>query len=81
MSDKPSQNDAVKWQWADVRDMPDVADSSFDLAFDKGTMDAMIHGSPWDPPEMVKDNTSRYLREVRIFSLSPSLYLPHIDQC
>ncbi|KAF9869405.1 hypothetical protein CkaCkLH20_13122 [Colletotrichum karsti] len=55
----------IEWRWADVRDMPDAAPTkSIDVAFDKGTMDAMIHGSPWSPPDDVKDNTSRYLREV-----------------
>ncbi|KAK2037969.1 hypothetical protein LZ31DRAFT_508809 [Colletotrichum somersetense] len=56
---------AIEWRWADVRDMPDAAPTgSVDFAFDKGTMDAMIHGSPWSPPPDVRDNTARYLREV-----------------
>ena len=46
--------------------MPDIADGSFDVAFDKGTMDAMIYGSPWSPPDEVNKNTSKYLREVKI---------------
>ncbi|KAI8154295.1 EEF1A lysine methyltransferase 4 [Colletotrichum sp. SAR 10_70] len=55
----------IEWRWADVRDMPDAAPTrSVDVAFDKGTMDAMIHGSPWSPPDDVRDNTGRYLREV-----------------
>ncbi|KAF6789687.1 methyltransferase type 11 [Colletotrichum sojae] len=55
----------IEWRWADVRDMPDAAPTgSIDVAFDKGTMDAMIHGSPWSPPDDVRDNTGRYLREV-----------------
>ncbi|KZL74419.1 methyltransferase type 11 [Colletotrichum incanum] len=55
----------IEWRWADVRDMPDAAPTgSVDVAFDKGTMDAMIHGSPWSPPPDVRDNTARYLREV-----------------
>lgn len=44
--------------------MTGIADKSIDIAFDKGTMDAMIHGSPWNPPPDVKENTARYLREV-----------------
>ncbi|KAK6208651.1 hypothetical protein QIS74_12169 [Colletotrichum tabaci] len=55
----------IEWRHADVRDMPDAAPTgSVDVAFDKGTMDAMIHGSPWSPPDDVRDNTRRYLREV-----------------
>ncbi|GJC85457.1 EEF1A lysine methyltransferase 4 [Colletotrichum liriopes] len=55
----------IEWRWADVRDMPDAAPTgSVDVAFDKGTLDAMIHGSPWSPPPDVRDNTARYLREV-----------------
>ncbi|KAK1985763.1 S-adenosyl-L-methionine-dependent methyltransferase [Colletotrichum cereale] len=55
----------IEWRWADVRDMPDAAPTgSVDVAFDKGTMDAMIHGSPWSPPADVRDNTARYLAEV-----------------
>jgi hypothetical protein len=34
------------------------------VAFDKGTLDAMIHGSPWSPPDQVLSDTSRYMREV-----------------
>jgi hypothetical protein len=61
------QDDGVKWEWADIREMPQYANKSIDVAFDKGTMDAMIHGSPWSPPDDVKDNTSRYLAEVSAF--------------
>ncbi|KAM7183485.1 S-adenosyl-L-methionine-dependent methyltransferase [Naviculisporaceae sp. PSN 640] len=54
----------IEWRLMDVRDMKGMDDSSVDVAFDKGTLDAMIHGSPWSPPQEVKDNTSAYLREV-----------------
>ena len=55
----------VEWKQADVRFMSDIVDDhSVDVAFDKGTLDAIIHGSPWDPPDEVKDNTSRYFDEV-----------------
>jgi len=64
----------IEWRLMDVRNMQGVEDSSVDVAFDKGTLDAMIHGSPWTPPQEVKDNTSAYLREVRlIISFPPSL--------
>ncbi|KAJ0328427.1 hypothetical protein COL5a_005206 [Colletotrichum fioriniae] len=56
---------SIEWKWADVRDMPDAAPTaSVDVAFDKGTLDAMIHGSPWSPPDDVRENTAKYLGEV-----------------
>lgn len=48
----------------DVRDMVGIDTASVNVCFDKGTFDAMIHGSPWSPPDDVRDNTGRYLREV-----------------
>ena len=40
---------------------------SVDVAFDKGTLDAMIFGSPWSPPEETLENSGRYMKEVRLF--------------
>ncbi|KAL1893552.1 hypothetical protein Sste5346_006382 [Sporothrix stenoceras] len=54
---------SMRWEQMDVREMG-VPSSSVNIAFDKGTLDAMIHGSPWSPPDDVLDNTGRYLREV-----------------
>ncbi|KAJ1557875.1 hypothetical protein HK405_014958 [Cladochytrium tenue] len=58
----------VTWACADVRAMGDVplvaAAAPFKLAFDKGTLDAMVHGSPWDPPEDVRESIRKYLDEV-----------------
>lgn len=56
--------EGIEWKWMDVRDMAGIADKSVDVAFDKGTLDAMIHGSPWSPPDDVKQSTSKYLEEV-----------------
>ncbi|KAI1334031.1 S-adenosyl-L-methionine-dependent methyltransferase [Xylariaceae sp. FL0016] len=56
--------DRIRWEQMDVRKMDGVPDASVDVAFDKGTLDAMIHGSPWSPPEDTVRNTSAYLREV-----------------
>jgi hypothetical protein len=39
---------------------------SVDVAFDKGTLDAMIHGSPWSPPDEVLENSGRYINEVSL---------------
>jgi hypothetical protein len=61
------QKKAIEWIQGDVRDMkPLIPSSSIDVAFDKGTMDAMIFGSPWSPPEDVQKNTGAYIDEVRI---------------
>ena len=44
--------------------MKGIDNNSVDVAFDKGTLDAMIYGSPWSPPEEVMENSGRYLSEV-----------------
>ena len=62
MSDRDGPE--IEWQQADVRNMTTIPDKSIDVAFDKGTLDAMIYGSPWDPPEAVKHNTGQYMDEV-----------------
>ncbi|KAG8668148.1 hypothetical protein FPOAC1_007521 [Fusarium poae] len=64
MTDRHKDIAGIEWQRVDVRDMPTVDTGSIDVAFDKGTLDAMIYGSPWSPPDEVKENTSRYLKEV-----------------
>ncbi|KAI2617867.1 S-adenosyl-L-methionine-dependent methyltransferase [Hypoxylon sp. NC1633] len=64
MSKRHASMEGIQWKFADVRQLDDIPDMSIDVAFDKGTLDAMIHGSPWNPPDDVKDNTSRYIREV-----------------
>nr|OQO23669.1 hypothetical protein B0A51_08497 [Rachicladosporium sp. CCFEE 5018]OQO28375.1 hypothetical protein B0A51_04867 [Rachicladosporium sp. CCFEE 5018]OQO28560.1 hypothetical protein B0A51_05606 [Rachicladosporium sp. CCFEE 5018] len=64
MSKRHESTPGISWRWADVRDLEDVPTESVDVAFDKGTLDAFIHGSPWDPPEEVKDSTGRYMQAV-----------------
>ena len=64
MVERHSSVEGIQWKQIDVRNMIGIEDKSIDVAFDKGTLDAMIYGSPWSPPEEVKDNTSRYLKEV-----------------
>jgi len=59
-SDKPQ----VEWKVGDVRNMIEIDTNSVDIAFDKGTLDAMIYGSPWSPPEEVIENSGRYINEV-----------------
>jgi hypothetical protein len=54
----------TRWCVMDVRELQ-LPDHSVDVAIDKGTLDAMIHGSLWDPPDDVRDNVGRYVNEVR----------------
>jgi len=53
----------TQWEVMDVRDLK-IHDSSIDVAIDKGALDAMIHGSPWDPPEDVRMNVGKCVDEV-----------------
>lgn len=47
----------------DVRDLQ-LPDASVDVAIDKGTLDAMFYGSPYDPPDDVRINLAKYVDEV-----------------
>lgn len=53
----------LEWRVMDVRKL-DLETQSFDVAIDKGTLDAMLYGSPWDPEPEVKDNVGAYVDEV-----------------
>ncbi|OBT63790.1 hypothetical protein VE03_06952 [Pseudogymnoascus sp. 23342-1-I1] len=53
----------TRWRVMDVRQL-ELPDGSVDVAIDKGTLDAMIHGSLWDPPDDVRSNVGRYVDEV-----------------
>ena len=65
MSKRHRDIGGITWKHADVRQMDQIPSESVDVAFDKGTLDAMIYGSAWDPPDEVLDSTGRYVREVR----------------
>jgi EEF1A lysine methyltransferase 4 len=54
----------TRWCVMDVRELQ-LLDCFVDVAIDKGTLDAMIHGSLWDPPADVRGNVDRYADEVR----------------
>ncbi|ROW08705.1 hypothetical protein VPNG_06375 [Cytospora leucostoma] len=64
MSERHSSIPGIEWKQADVRNLDHLTDGSVNVAFDKGTLDAMIYGSGWNPPDEVRDNTSKYMREV-----------------
>ncbi|OAK99228.1 hypothetical protein IQ06DRAFT_251227 [Phaeosphaeriaceae sp. SRC1lsM3a] len=64
MKSKHADKPQVEWTVGDVRNMVAIESKTVDVAFDKGTLDAMIHGSPWSPPDDVLDNTGRYINEV-----------------
>lgn len=53
----------AEWKVMDVRNI-DFGPQTFDIAIDKATMDVMIHGSMWDPPDDVQANIGAYLSEV-----------------
>jgi hypothetical protein len=65
---KSRHNDKPEVQWidGDVRNMTEIGTKSVDVAFDKSTLDAMIYGSPWNPPEDVLENCGKYINEVCI---------------
>lgn len=65
MSKRHADIGGIEWVQGDVRRMNMLESGSVDVAFDKGTLDAMIYGSPWDPPGDVRENTGAYMREVR----------------
>jgi EEF1A lysine methyltransferase 4 len=56
----------VQWILGDMRHMDTqiISDSSVDVAFDKGTLDAMIYGDPWNPPDDVRESAGAYMGEV-----------------
>lgn len=64
MAARFQETDDLDWRIMDVRDMLGIATASIDVAIDKGTLDAMIYGSLWDPPEEVRGDTERYIDEV-----------------
>jgi hypothetical protein len=64
MKSRHASESGVEWANGDVRDMKDIHSGSVDVAFDKGTLDAMIFGSPWSPPDEVMENSGRYMNEV-----------------
>ncbi|EKM81644.1 hypothetical protein AGABI1DRAFT_126009 [Agaricus bisporus var. burnettii JB137-S8] len=63
----------MEWYEMDVRDLK-FDEESFDVAIDKGTMDAMmtIKGDVWDPPEQVIRDCNKEVDEALRRVESPS---------
>ncbi|KAF4593218.1 hypothetical protein EYR40_008923 [Pleurotus pulmonarius] len=59
------QRPELTWLEMDIRDLK-FADNVFDVAIDKGTMDAMMtsKGDVWDPPAQVIEDCDREVTEV-----------------
>ncbi|CZR56661.1 uncharacterized protein PAC_06550 [Phialocephala subalpina] len=53
----------TRWLYMDARHTS-FPDASIDVAIDKSTLDAMMHGSQWDPPDDVRENVGKYVDEV-----------------
>jgi ubiquinone/menaquinone biosynthesis C-methylase UbiE len=53
----------LDWKVMDVRNV-EFLDSSFDVAIEKSTLDALLDGSLWDPEGDVKAHAKAYADEV-----------------
>jgi len=67
----------MEWHEMDIRDLK-FEDDSFDVAIDKGTMDAMMTSvkDVWNPPEQVIEDCSREVSEVvRVLRKKTGIFL------
>nr|GAT49627.1 predicted protein [Mycena chlorophos] len=67
----------MEWLEMDVRNLK-FADASFDVAIDKGTMDAMMtaKGDVWDPPQQVIDDCSAEVAEtIRVLKKPSGIFI------
>jgi hypothetical protein len=58
-----AKHPSLTWLVMDVRHMT-FSPGTFDIAIDKGTLDAMFYGSLWDPEPEVRKNIGEYVDEV-----------------
>lgn len=75
MAKAHAQIRGIEWKWADIRNMDLLEDQSIDVALDKGTLDAMVYGSGWNPPDEVKNNTRSYMKELHRVLKDDGLFL------
>ncbi|TIA70317.1 hypothetical protein E3P91_03165 [Wallemia ichthyophaga] len=64
----------MQWCVMDIRQL-DLPDNSFDVAIDKGTMDALLAGvrDPWNPQDSIVHDCTSEVREVqRVLKPEPS---------
>ncbi|KAF7977713.1 hypothetical protein HWV62_2986 [Athelia sp. TMB] len=84
MKDKHSASrPEMEWHEMDIRKLT-FEDDSFDVALDKGTMDALMtgKGDVWDPSEEVVNNVTREVSEsLRIQPRAVKLDLPSRLEC
>lgn len=62
----PGSQQTLQWLVMDIRHL-DFGDSSFNVAIDKGTLDALIvdEKDPWHPSESAVKDVERYISEVK----------------
>ncbi|KAG8999783.1 hypothetical protein FRB90_011961 [Tulasnella sp. 427] len=68
MKAKYSDREGMEWKEMDVRAL-EFGNESFDVAIDKGTMDAMmaVKGDVWNPPpQVVEDCTQEVDEAIRV---------------
>ena len=67
----------IRWRVADMLDLADFEDASFDVVFDKAAMDAVLagRGDTWDPPEDLLLSTAAVARAACRVLVPGGLYL------
>lgn len=58
-----ARHPSITWQTMDIRHLT-FPDQNFDICIDKATLDAMLYGSLWEPPDEVQANVKAYVDEV-----------------
>lgn len=66
MSQLYSSKSKMTWQVADIRNLDIFESNTFDVAIDKGTLDALLSykGSVWSLPDNIRKSCQQYMDEV-----------------